>query len=73
MIESNPITLTFSASEPAIPPVDSECITITILDDAALETDSNFSVTITSVSPSAIFNSQSSTTTVVIIDNEGRS
>ena len=73
MIENNPITLTFLASEPAGPPVDSLCVTITILDDAALESDRDFSVTITDVGPFAILNSQSTTTTVTIIDNESRS
>ena len=68
---NDPVTVTFSASLPPGPPTDSECITIDILDDDALEGDHEFTVMITDTSHNATVDSASSTTTITISDNEG--
>ena len=67
---TNPLSVVFSA--PGLP-ADSECATITILDDSALEGDHDFSVTIIDVGPFALLDPLSTTTIVVIMDEESES
>ena len=68
---ADPVTVTFSVPVTPGPPTDSECITIDILDDDALEGDHEFTVMITATSDNAPVDSASSTTTITISDNEG--
>ena len=68
---TDPVTVTFSVPVTPGPPTDSECITIDILDDDALEGDHEFTVMITATSDNAPVDSASSTTTITISDDEG--
>ena len=66
----NPSFVTFGTSVVPGPPSDSECITISILDDDLLEGDQEFSVDLTGVGVLALFG-EPFITTVTIHDDDG--
>lgn len=66
----NPSFVTFGTSVVPAPPSDSECITISILDDDVVEGDQDFSIDLTDVGLFALFG-EPFVTTVTIHDDDG--
>ena len=66
MVETSSVIFTAGLA-----PVEPKCFTTDILDDSLLEGDHDFSVTITDITGSAVLDTRSSSTTVIIDDDEG--